>query len=134
MNTVGFDFHDLVDRLSAGQVTGIADYLLRQPTAVTVEWGGSQIPDFVERYPQLVTVPLPESVTGWRVDVTWYGLPVRWTPLVEPVEGPADRVNIVFHDRDLLERYPCLDLVKESGAQVRAGSRLERLFGILFAD
>lgn len=134
MNTVGFDFHDLVDRMRSGEVASVGEYLLRQPTTVTVEWRGDRIPDFVERYPLLLTTPVPDQVFGWRVDVTWYGLPVRWTPLVRPPEGSGDQITIVFHDRDLLEGYPCLDLVKESGTRVVPGSRLERLFAILFAD
>jgi hypothetical protein len=133
MNTVGFDFHDLVDRLRTGEVSGVKEYLLRQPTAVTVEWRSSRVPDFVRRYPQLLTEPVPAEIQGWRVDVTWFGLPVRWTPLTEASGSGGNPMDIVFVDRRLLDHYPCLDLVKASGTRVRAGTRLKRLFDILFA-
>jgi len=133
MDTVGFDFHDLVDRLGTGEVGSVREYLLRQPTAVTVEWRSDRVPDFVERYPQLLMTPVPSKVKGWRVDVTWYGLPVRWTPLENAPDGNGERLNIVFVDRALLDRYPCLDLVKASGGRIRAGTRLKRPFNILFA-
>lgn len=133
MNTVGFDFHDLVDRLARGEVEGPREYLLRQPTAVTVEWVTGQIPDFVRRYPQLLLKPVPEQVKGWRVDITWYGLPVRWTPLTETPAGKTGRVQVVFHDRELLGRYPCMRLVATKRGAVAPGARLNRLFEILFA-
>lgn len=133
MDMVGFDFHDLVDRLGSGEVASVTEYLLRQPTAVTVEWRTPNVPDFVIRYPQLLMAPIPPDVQGWRVDVTWYGLPVRWTPLQTAPGSGGNRMQIVFVDRGLLNRYPCLDLVKGSGGQLRAGTRLKRLFAILFA-
>jgi murein DD-endopeptidase MepM/ murein hydrolase activator NlpD len=132
MNTVGFDFHDLVDRLARGEVSGIREYLLRQPTAVTVEWVTERVPDFVQRYPQLLLKPIPKKVKGWRVDVTWYGLPVRWTPLTETPSGKPGRVEVVFHDSELLARYPCLGLVATKRGAVTPGARLNRLFEILF--
>jgi murein DD-endopeptidase MepM/ murein hydrolase activator NlpD len=133
INTVGFDFHDLVDRLTSGEVEGIREYLLRQPTAVTVEWATGRIPDFVRRYPQLLLKPVPKQVKGWRVDLTWYGLPVRWTPLTETSAGRPGRVDVVFHDRELLARYPCLGLVTTIRGVVSPGARLNRLFELLFA-
>lgn len=135
MNIVAFDFLDYLDRRRAGQVRGFADYLLRQPTAVTVAVRSTDTPDFVERHPELLRAPARAGeVAGWRVEFTWFGLPKAWWPLT-PADAAASRggrVEIVFHDPALLERHACHGMVRRVKGRILPGSRLEENLAILF--
>jgi hypothetical protein len=51
-------------------------------TAARVRIATSRTPDFVTRYPSLLTKPLPGgAVAGWDISFNWTGLPFSWTPL-----------------------------------------------------
>jgi peptidoglycan LD-endopeptidase LytH len=133
-NILGFDALDYWDRWQAGQVTTFRDYLIRQPTALSVRVRATKPPDFAQRYPSLLTGPLPARVAGWQVDFTWFGIPKAWTPLEEADFGgrAAARPEIVFHDAELLARYPCHGLTRGSGARLAPGPKLEEALSLLF--
>ncbi|MBL4575696.1 MAG: M23 family metallopeptidase, partial [Opitutaceae bacterium] len=110
LNLVGIDFLDFYERLEAKEVEGLIDYLKRQQTALSVIVKSKKKPDFLDRYSCFLSEPVKEVlVAGWQIDFTWFGVPVKWTPLyandVRLAEGQRDR--IVFHDEALLKRYPC---------------------------
>lgn len=81
MNLGGFDPLDFFRDYKRGTVTNFQQYLAQLPIVVTLRIATSQRPDFVDRYPSLVTKHLPMLIKGWKISFTWNGLPVRWTPL-----------------------------------------------------
>jgi hypothetical protein len=135
MNIVSFDFLDFVERRRAGEVRTVREYVVRQPTAVTVIVRSARVPDFATRHPGLVTAPLPaEGIAAWQIEFTWYGLPKAWRPLgagdaaAEAVAGRA----IVFADSTLLERFPCQNVVRRQGGEHVPGGKLQEILDLLF--
>jgi len=136
LNIVGFDFLDFHERFQAGEVESVENYLLRQQTFLTVVVKSRMVPDYLERYPCFLKKPLTdEPLVGWRIEFTWFGMPIGWTPLhgdeVELKKGTKDRV--VFHDEALVKRYPCSGLLKTyRDGSVLPGRRLTRSLDLLF--
>jgi len=134
-NLVGFDFLDYVERRRAGEVRGVRDYVTRLPVAATVIVRSASVPDFVTRYPALVTGDRAAGeVAAWQIDFTWFGLPFAWKALGpdDPETQKAGGREIVFADSALLERYPCQKLVHWHEGRAMFGSRLQETLDILF--
>lgn len=135
-NMVGLDFLDFVERQRSGQVSGLLDYVQRLPTAATVVVHTRGTPDFVERYPELlVEYDKDKPTTAWSIDFTWFGLPKAWRQVSGPDVPQSGKLSkeIVFHDAELLARFPCHDLVTVSGGRVLPGSRMQQNLAILFS-
>ena len=83
MNLMGFDPLDFLDKLRARRVNDFQDYFAQMQPAVRVRIAIGMVPDFVARYPSLLTKPLPPTglVAGWEITCNWTGLPFAWTPL-----------------------------------------------------
>jgi murein DD-endopeptidase MepM/ murein hydrolase activator NlpD len=81
MNLMGIDPLDFLSEWRNHRVDTFAEYFAHMPVAVRVRIASNQVPDFVTRYPELVTKPLPPVVSGWEIEFNWTGLPFRWTPL-----------------------------------------------------
>lgn len=82
MNLVGVDPVAFFDAWRTGRMATPRDFFLAQPTAVRLRVATFRTPDFVTRYPALLTKPLPFGpVAGWEIRFTWTGLPFAWTPL-----------------------------------------------------
>jgi hypothetical protein len=135
MNIVSFDFMDFVERLRAGEVKSVREYVLRLPTAVTIVTRATRVPDFVTRYPGLVAAPAPaEGLAGWQIEFTWFGVPKLWRPLAEndaALSGVTGR-EIVFADADLLERFPCQNVARTQGGRHVPGPKLQEILDLLF--
>lgn len=135
-NIVGLDFLDFVERERAGEVSGLLDYVDRLPVAVTIEVKTRAVPDFVKRYPDLVHDYDPaQEVAGWKIDFTWFGLPKSWSPIMEGEPPPKNKrsIEILFHDAELLSRYPCHNMVRVNAGHVVPGARLQQTLSILFS-
>lgn len=93
-----------------------------------------EVPDFIRRYPQLLTERLPRGgVAGWEIAFTWYGLPKRWTPL--PRSGHAQRTGVEvvrYESEPLFSQQGRRMLIKEEDGSVRIGSHLAHYLEILF--
>ncbi|MGF1452163.1 MAG: peptidoglycan DD-metalloendopeptidase family protein [Opitutales bacterium] len=80
----------------------LSAYFDSLPTAFSLRISTNRVPDFVERYPALLTRPIPDDgeLVAWLVDYTWYGLPFRWTPLTAAEVPPARTgdVSLMFAD------------------------------------
>ncbi len=136
MNIVGFDYLDFVERLRNRQVRDAADYLARQPTAATVFVRSAFAPDFVRRYPALVETAAPENdLAGWEIDFTWFGLPKAWRAVdsAKAAEEPPGRMVVLFHDAELLDRFPCQGVIRARGGRASVGPRARDALEILFA-
>ena len=136
LNIVGLDFLDFVERRRTGQVGSLLDYVQRLPTAATVIVHTDGTPDFVERYPELLTgIDQGTPTTAWSIDFTWFGLPKAWRPVSGREAPPSGKrlKEVVFHDAELLARFPCHDLVQLSGGRVLPGTRMQQTLSILFS-
>ena len=76
----------------------------------------------------------PQRLAGWRIDFTWYGLPKAWWPLTAADLTPSrsGAVEIVYHDHDLIERFPCQSVVRTRKGGIVSGPRLQDALDIMF--
>jgi peptidoglycan LD-endopeptidase LytH len=81
MNLMGIDPLDFFNAHRTRRINNVRDYFNQLSPVVKVRIATRQRPDFVDRYPGLVTKHLPMLIAGWEVEFTWTGLPFRWTPL-----------------------------------------------------
>ncbi len=137
MNLMGFDPLDFLNAWRAHRVDSFQDYLGHVPTAVRLRIATHRVPDFVTRYPSLLTKPIPlGGVSGWEIQCDWTGVPISWTPLssLEAMGFPAEQPRIVEADVALLRRERSKSLaVSRLGSWV-VGKDLEivlqQLFGL----
>lgn len=81
MNLMGFSPLDFLQEWRARRVNTFQEYFAKMEPEVTVRIATRRIPDFVQRYPSLVTKPMPPLVAGWEIKFNWTGIPYAWTPL-----------------------------------------------------
>ncbi|MGH8020887.1 MAG: M23 family metallopeptidase [Opitutaceae bacterium] len=135
MNIVGFDYLDFVERLKNRQVRDAADYIARLPTAATVFVRSTFTPDFVRRYPALVEAAARDDLAGWEIDFTWFGLPKAWRAIdsTKAAEAQKGRTVVLFHDAELLDRFPCQGVIRTRGGRASIDARARDALEILFA-
>ncbi|MDE3084724.1 MAG: M23 family metallopeptidase [Verrucomicrobiota bacterium] len=138
MNLMGFDPLDFLRKFRARQVSGFQDYFSKMQPAVRVRIATKTVPDFVARYPSLLTRPLPpgSAVAGWEITCNWTGLPFAWTPLTPAeVAGLAsNQPMIAWADFDLQRYHHCKSIVRVRGSGYVPGTDLgivlQQLFGL----
>ena len=81
MNLMGFDPLEFLNLWRAQKVNTFQDIFNRMEPAVRVRIATRRIPDFVTRYPSLLTKPMTADVAGWEIKFNWTGIPYAWTPL-----------------------------------------------------
>lgn len=107
LNLIGFDPLAFFEAWRTGQIATAQDFLARMEPAVRIRVATYRTPDFVTRYPSLLTKPPPLGlVSGWEVLCDWTGLPFAWTPLTatEVAGLPPDQPRIVEINAPLLKR------------------------------
>lgn len=136
MNLVGWDPLDYYRQLIAGRVVGPASYLDREPTALSLRVHTSEVPDFLRRYPVLISGNLRNgALEAWDIDFTWYGLPKRWVPRYaeDGVEGEAGTLQLLSLDKETLSGKACKTMVTfPSENRVRLGGDLKTILELLF--
>jgi murein DD-endopeptidase MepM/ murein hydrolase activator NlpD len=135
MNLMGIDPLDFLAAWRAGRVDSFQDYFQRLPAAVTLRIATHQTPDFVTRYPSLLTKPLPLGpVSGWEIRCSWTGLPFSWTPLtsLDVVGLPAEQPRITAVDTELVRRQRSKALVVTKRGNWAVGKDLETVLQQLF--
>ncbi|MFA5258425.1 MAG: M23 family metallopeptidase, partial [Opitutales bacterium] len=91
MNLTGFDPLAFFEDYRAGKVSDVGAYILSLPSAYVLRVTTSQVPSFVRLNPGLLSAPVPEEgLAGWDITFTWFGLPKKWTPLLQADLAPAD--------------------------------------------
>lgn len=86
MNLMGVDPLRFFNEWRAGRIATVQDFFSRLEPAVRLRIATFRTPDFVQRYPSLLTKPMPIGpVSGWEIQFNWTGIPFAWTPL-----GPGD--------------------------------------------
>lgn len=82
MNLMGLDPLAFFNQWRAGRLKSMQDFFAGQETVVRLRLATFRTPDFVTRYPALLTRPLPLGVVaGWEIRFNWTGVPFSWTPL-----------------------------------------------------
>ena len=135
MNLMGLDPLDFLNQWRARKVDTFQDYFQKMETAVRVRIATRRVPDFVQRYPSLVTKPLPLIIAGWELRCNWTGLPFAWTPLTpqETIGLTPNVPSLVEINQPLLKRQRSKSLVvTRRGANVPGKDLdivLKQLFG-----
>jgi len=134
MNLMGFDPLDFFNRWRARKVNNFQDYFAQMEPAVRLRLATRRVPDFVLRYPSLLTKPLPAAVAGWEIKFDWTGIPFAWTPLtdMEAIGLTPNQPKFVDVDAALerRERSKSLAVMRRSGWT--AGKDLETVLQQLF--
>ncbi len=135
MNLIGLDPLAFYDAWRDGRLTSVRDFLFAQPTAVRLRIATFRTPDFVTRYPALLTKPLPLGlVAGWEVRFAWTGLPFALTPLTSAeVAGlPAGQPQLVEVDAAIERRERSKSLAVARRGGWGPGKDLETVLQQLF--
>lgn len=135
MNLMGVDPVGFFEEWRAGRLARVQDYFARMETAVRVRIATYRTPDFVTRYPALLTRPLPFGlVAGWEIRFNWTGVPFAWTPLSgSEVAGlPAGQPQLVEVNSPLERRERSKSLAVGRGGAWTPGKDLEIVLQLLF--
>lgn len=137
LNLIGVDPLAFFNDWRAGRLVTARDFFTKMEMAVRVRVATYRIPDFVVRYPALLTKPLPFGpVAGWEILFNWTGLPFAWTPLAgsEVAELPAGLPRIIEVNAAVARRERSKRLAVERRGGWTAGKDLEpvlqQLFGV----
>jgi hypothetical protein len=137
MNLMGIDPLDFLNKWRAKRVNTFRDYFAQMDPVVTVRIATLRTPDFIMRYPSLLTKELPLGpVAGWELKCGWTGVPVAWTPLsVSEVIGlPRDQPRITAVNAEALRRQRSKSVAVSRGGGWMPGKDLqtvlEQLFGV----
>jgi peptidoglycan LD-endopeptidase LytH len=134
MNLIGIDPLDFLEQWRTRKVNTFQEYFARMRPAVTLRITSRRIPDFVTRYPALLTKPTPENVSGWEISFNWTGVPFRWTPLtpIETVGLPLKEPTFVDVDATVERQQRSKTLVVTRRGKPAAGRDLETVLQQLF--
>lgn len=135
LNLLGADTLAFYNAWRAGRIATARDFFAQMEAAVRVRIATYRTPDFVARYPALLTKAPPLGpVAGWEVLFDWTGLPFSWTPLTatEIAGLPQDQPRIVEVNAPVLKRERSKSVaVSRRGGWV-PGKDLERVLEQLF--
>jgi murein DD-endopeptidase MepM/ murein hydrolase activator NlpD len=134
MNLMGFDPLDLYSQWRVRKVNSLQDYFVRMEPAVRLRIATRRVPDFVLRYPALLTKPLPAAVAGWEIKFDWTGIPFAWTPLseMEAIGLTPNQPAIVDVDAGMVRRSRSKTLVVSHRGGWAVGRDLETVLQQLF--
>ena len=134
MNLMGFDPLDFLGQWRARKVNTFQDYLATMEPAVRLRIATRRVPDYVLRYPSLLTKPLPASVAGWEIKFNWTGIPFSWTPLsdMEAIGLTPNQPRIVDVDAAIERRNRSKTLAVSRHSSWVVGKDLETVLQQLF--
>ncbi len=130
MNILGLDVWRMAQALREGEADGAWEFALSEAAAVEAVVRSAKIPELLRVNPHLMeNAILPPDLAGWRIELTWYGLPLRFTALGAG-EMPAG--NEFLRARalrpELLDGQACMDMVRRG----QPGTKLASLIGRLY--
>lgn len=134
MNLLGIDPLDFLRQWRAGRVDSFQQYFDRLRPMVTVRVATMRTPDFIRRYPALLTKPINGLIGGWEIRCNAIGLPFSWTPLSpnEVIGMRPDEVRITSADTAALRGHRCKQLVKPRGSGYLPGDDLQTVLQLVF--
>lgn len=135
MNILGLDPLAFFNAYRSRSVDDFAQYISRMKPAVRVRIATKFIPDFIERYPALLTQAMPPSDAfgGWEVTFDAMGFPFAWTPLTAiglVGSSPNDPRATPVDESAKLPR--CRSLVFKKRGHYEIGRDLESTLQLLF--
>lgn len=135
MNIIGLDAWEMYEALRQREARDAWEFIASEPVAVEVFVREDGIPELLRVNPHLMSnLSLPPDHAGWRIELTWYGLPVRFTALTA-AELPNDRqASVRVRRPELLKGQECVDLAKGSSGFVAPGGKVSSLLGRLFLE
>ena len=130
MNIVGLDVWRLVEALRRGEVGDAWGFALSETAAVEAVVRSAKIPELLRVNPHLMeNAILPPDLAGWRIELSWYGLPLRFTALgAGDMPAGSDFLRARALRPELLEGQLCLDMVRRG----QPGTKLASLVGRLY--
>lgn len=133
MNLMGIDPLDFMNAWRARRVNTFEEYFARMETVVRLRIATTRTPDFVERYPSLLTKMGP--VAGWEIRFNWSGIPFSWTPLTAAEIGglAPNRPKLVEVNAALERRQRSRTLATRRRGEWTVGKDLETVLEQLFA-
>jgi hypothetical protein len=136
MNLVSIDPLDFYESMRGGEVHNLFEYLKQLPAVARIRVYTSQVPNFVDNFPALVTRPYAgKNITAWDVAFSQYGVPKEWTPRFaeENLGGRAGDVQVLAYDPRVLNEQSCRRVLDVGGKvpSISSGtlSTLKKLFG-----
>jgi hypothetical protein len=135
MNLLGIDVLDFLGDWRAKRVNTFRDYFAQIEPVVTLRIATLRTPDFVTRYPALLTKELPLGpVAGWEIKFAWTGLPVAWTPLtsLETLGLARELPRIISVNAEVEKRQRSKSLAVAKGGGWAIGKDLETVLQLLF--
>ena len=100
MNLVGIDPLAFYEAMHSGRVDGMKEHLATLPVVARIRVFSRKTPDFVLRYPALVSKPaISGQVIAWDIAFTPHGLPLQWTPhfASEGLSGQPGDVQVLAY-------------------------------------
>jgi len=131
MNIVGIDVWSFFQAIRSGEVANAADFILAEPTAVEVYIRESKVPELLSVNSELMTnLVIPDDHEGWKIEFSWYGVPLRWTALQSTEFPSAKKVEVVEVPSQVEDAHSCSSLSRSGGRGPtrKLGSLLSRLF------
>lgn len=135
MNLMGIDPLDFLAQWRSGRVTTFQEYFSQLEPVVTLRIATMRTPDFIQRYPALLTKEMPlVPVAGWEIKCSWTGLPFAWTPLsaAEVIGLPRDQPRIVTVNAEVERRQRSKSLAVSQRGSWKIGKDLETVLQQLF--
>lgn len=135
MNLMGIDALDFLNQFRARRVNNFAEYFSRLPAVAGVRIATRRTPDFIQRYPELLTKEIPLSgVAGWEIRVNATGLPFSWTPLsaTDVIGYRADEVRLFDVNAEAVKRIRCKSIAVSRRGEYTPGRDLETMLQIVF--
>lgn len=135
MNLLGIDPMAFYNAWRDRRIVTVKDFFRRMDTVVRLRIATYRTPDFVTRYPALLTKPLPVGpVAGWEIRFDWTGLPFAWTPLtLREIDGLVhQQPRIVEVNADRERRQRSKSLAVKRGSTWSVGSDLNAVLEKLF--
>lgn len=123
MNLLGLDPLAFFERLRAGSLPSIKDWMQTLPVAVVVSVDRAVEPDFIRRYPSLLEVGAGDAdfsagrPYGWEIGFDSAGVPLRWRRVVPPMASlPAKKLlgQVIEVNEAAVAGQPGKELVKKS--------------------
>ena len=136
MNLTGFNPLAFYDAFRDRVVHTFGEFIAISTPAVVVRVAVAEVPDFVRRYPSLVSSPFEErSIAGWEVTFDQHGLPFKWTALdAAEVAGMMSReVSIHWFNQPVVAACKCKELIVQKSGAPRAGADLQTQLQLLFS-
>ena len=135
MNLLGVDPLAFFDAYRAGKLRSVQDFFAGMREAVRLRIAVAKTPDFVSRYPALLTKGIVEGAFGgWEISFNEMGVPYAWTPLspMDVVDMRPGEIRVAATNDALLRANDCKSLVFSKRGRQAIGSDLESVLQLLF--